>query len=189
MDWFDSFILWLREGLSPVLDVPGSALFIFGVTFSLILVVMIIYRLVTDVRRLQNYELEIRRYTRDLNEAKKRNDKAVLRRLKREEVRFKQFRSYISRQRLKATLVTILPLTVIYFVLSIVYFGKQVATFPFELPLIGKYVPFYIWYLLCYLTMYFPMSRVFGVSPDVELGLRGKADAKTKTSQKRTKRS
>lgn len=189
MDWFDSFIVWLKEALSPVLDTPSSALFIFATTFGLVLVVMIIYRLVTDVGRLQTCELEVRMYTRDLNEAKKRNDRAMLRRLKREEVRFKQFRSYASKQRLKAPFISIIPFMIVSLILSNVYTRQKVAISPFELPIVGKYLPFSIWYSLCYFAMYFPLSRVFGMFLDVELDLRGKSDAETKVSHKKSKRS
>lgn len=189
MSWFESTILWLREVLSSVLTIPNSSLFIFAVTFGLVLVVMIIYRSVTDIKKLQDCELEIRKYTRNLNEAKGRNDKAVLRRLKREEIRLKHFRAYASKQRLKATLITVLPLTFIYFILSIIYLGQQVATFPIEIPIIGRDVPFYIWYLLCYLTMYLSLSRAFGVSPNVELPAIGRSNTKQNVSRKSGKAS
>ena len=145
---------------------------------------MITYRLVTDVKKLQDYEFEIRKYTRDLNEAKRKNDKVALRRLKREEIRIKHFRNYASRQRLKATTITVLPLMIIYFILNIIYLGQQVATFPIEIPIIGRDVPFYIWYLLCYLTMYLSLSRAFGVSPNLELTSRGKSNIRTDMSRK-----
>ncbi|MDQ1280216.1 MAG: hypothetical protein QG670_1479 [Thermoproteota archaeon] len=168
------FKIWLHQASSYFLSIPHSSLFIFSIALVVVLVVMLIYRFATDVKRLQESEFEIRKYTLELNEANRKNDKVALRRLKREEIRLKHFRTYASKQRLKATLITILPLMSIYFLLSITFFGQQVAIFPFEIPLIGGYVPFYIWYLLCYMTMYLPLSRAFGVSPNMNFsGTRG----------------
>ena len=165
MNGFDSFILWLRNILSPVLSLPNSSLFIFILTFCLVLFVMIVNRLVTDIKKLQSYDLEIKKHTSDLKEAKEMNNKTALRRLKREDVRLKQLRAYVSKQRLKVTFITIMPIMAIYVVTSFIYYGQPAAIFPFDLPSIGRVIPFSIWYLLCYLTMYLPLSRLFGISP------------------------
>lgn len=165
MNGFDSFILWLKNILSPVLILPNSSLFIFVLTFCLVLFVMIVNRMVTDIKKLKTYDLEIKKHTRDLKEAKEINNKTALRKLKREEVRLKQLRAYVSKQRLKATFVTIIPIMAIYVIISFIYYGQPAAIFPFDLPLFGRTIPFSIWYLLCYLTMYLPLSKLFGVSP------------------------
>ena len=165
MEWFNSLITWLREILFPVLDVPSSAIFIFGVAFCLVLLVVTINRLAVDIKKIQAFELEIRKHTNDLNKAKANNDKTALRRLKREELRLKQLRSYVLKQRLNSSFITVIPLMMIYIIINTVYIGKQVATLPFDFPFVGRSAPFPIWYLLCYFTIYLPLSKLFGVSP------------------------
>ena len=164
MESFNLFITRLRGILSPVLSVPNSALFIFGVAFALVLLVVAISRLVVDTEKINRFELEMRKHTNDLNQAKAKDDKAALRRLKREELRLKQLRSYVTKQRLNSSLITIVPLTLIYIIINTVYFGEEVAAFPIDMPFVGRFAPFPIWYLLCYFTAYLPLSKLFGVS-------------------------
>jgi uncharacterized membrane protein (DUF106 family) len=164
MDGFNQLILWLREKLSLFNTTPHSALFIFSVAFSLVLLVMIINRLVTDVKKIHGYELKTKKHTSDLEEAEKKKDKVALRRLKRNEIKLKQYRSYIAKQRFKVTIITIAPIMATYVIMSAIYLGQTVATFPLHFPIIGQNVAFPIWYLLCYFTIYMPLSKIFGIS-------------------------
>ena len=162
---FNSLISWIRQILYPVLSTPNSTVFIFSLALCLVLIVVTINRLTVDIKKLQAFDFEIKTHTHNLNEAKAKNDKTALRKLKRNELRLKQLRSYVSKQRLKASLITMVPVMVIYFLISNVYLGEQVALFPFDFPLFGNSAPFPIWYLLCYLAMFLPLSKFFGVSP------------------------
>jgi uncharacterized membrane protein (DUF106 family) len=125
---------------------------------------MIVNRLLTDVKTIHGYELKTKKHTYDLNEAEKKKDKVAIRRLKRNEIRLKQYRSYIAKQRFKVTIVTIAPIMATYFIMSAIYLGQTVATFPINFPFIGRSAPFPIWYLLCYFTIYMPLSKIFGIS-------------------------
>lgn len=165
MDAFNSLIIWLTGVLSPVLKTPSSTVFIFFLVLGLTLIVVTVNRLAVDIKKLQGFELEIRKHASSLNKAKRMNDKAALRRLKREELRLKQLRSYVSKQRLKASFITLIPLIMIYLITSTVYLNVPVAVLPVDFPLIGREVPFPIWYMLCYFAFYFPLSKLFGVSP------------------------
>lgn len=165
MELFNSLIISLRDALSPVLTVPNSALFIFGIAFGLALLVVTVSRLAVDAKKIQAFELEIKKHTHDLKEAKEKADKAALRRLKREELRLKPLRSYVSKHRLNASFITVFPLMIIYIIINAVYLGEQVVAFPFDFPIVGPYAPFSVWYLLCYFTTYLPLSKLFNVSP------------------------
>ncbi|MEM2093697.1 MAG: EMC3/TMCO1 family protein [Candidatus Bathyarchaeia archaeon] len=142
---------------------PASTLFVLLVSFAACLMSMIVYRYTVDLKRLSEVSEEVRRYNEDLTKAKKSGDKQALRRLKREERRLRQLSSYAQRQRLKATMVTVIPFSIISLMLGLFYSGRAVATLPFETPF-GKGLNFYTWYMLCYFAIYFPLTRLFGVS-------------------------
>jgi len=161
----NSLVLWLRNILSSVLTVPHSALFIFGVAFGLVMLVVLISRLAVDMKKIQAFELEIKKHAQALKVAKANDDKAALRRLKREELRLKPLRSYVSKHRLTASLITIAPLMIIYILINAVYVDETVAIFPFDFPLVGRFAPFSLWYLLCYLALFLPLSKLFNVLP------------------------
>lgn len=164
MVWFES-----------LLSIPHSASLILCVCFIISLVSMIVYWLMTDVDKLTTTEVEVKRHNQQLREAEKRNDKAMIRRLKRKDLRMKQLARKSTSQRSKVSLITMIPFTIIYLYLSSTFKGIDVAVFPFELPLIGRYVgdhfviPFSIWYIICYFTSYLVLSRIFRIRPDDDL--------------------
>jgi len=164
MEWFEPFGVWVVG-----LDKAYSMLVVLVIASLLVIISMTTNHLVNDVKRLGEHEIEVRSYTRDLNEARKKDDKNLRRQLKRRESEIRGLQSFITRQRMKVTLVTMLPFMIIYLILSSAFSGiTAVAILPFELPLVGRELSFYLWYLFCYFTAYLPLSRVFGVSVEIE---------------------
>ena len=146
-------------------QVPYSMLFIFLVNTSIVLIGSLVFRLMVNINRLEAQELEVRGYDRSLSEAKKKNDKAILRRLKREELRIKRISASASKQRMKASMVTILPFAATSILLSLLFAGGDIVSFPFDFVLFSKSYSFTVWYFLTYLTAYLPLSRFFRTSP------------------------
>ncbi len=149
--------------LDVVLSQPASALFVFMVSLAVSLASMIVYRYMVDLRRMRMVSQEVRKYNEELNKAKKSGDQAALRRLRREERRLKQLSSYSQKQRLRVTMITVIPFSAISLLFGLLYSGRPVASLPFETPF-GKELNFYVWYTLCYFTVYFPLTRVFGIT-------------------------
>ena len=144
---------------------PNSTLFVIALSIALGLIMMVANLLLTDVKRLREHEREIRKYTSTLNDAKKRNDKTALRRLKREETRIHSMQSYVSKQRLKVTMVFMIPFMLIFSVLNSVFAeAGTVALIPFDFPFIGRNIPFVWWYMLCSFAVNFPLYRLFGLT-------------------------
>lgn len=152
-------------------EVPYSMLFIFFVNILIVFAGSLIFRLMVNIDRLEAQESEVHSYDRSLSEAKRKNDKAILRRLKREEIRMKRISASASKQRMKASMVTILPFAAASIILSIVFVpritneARDIVSFPFEFVLFNKSYSFSVWYFLTYLTAYLPLSRIFRTSP------------------------
>ena len=149
--------------LGTLLSQPASALFIFLVALGISLVSMVVYHYIVDLHRLRAVSQEVRKYNEALKKAQDGGDQSAVRRLRREERRLKQLSGYSQKQRLKVTMVTIIPFSLVSLLLGLLYSGVWVAELPFETPY-GKQLSFYVWYTLCYFAVYFPLTRIFGVS-------------------------
>jgi hypothetical protein len=79
--------------------------------------------------------------------------------------------SYSTKQRLRVTLVTIIPFAAVSLILGSFYGARSVAQFPFSTPL-GRDMPFYIWYSFCYFAAYLPLTRIFGLSMGAAMPIR-----------------
>ena len=153
--------------LDNLFVIPYSALFIFTTNICVAIIGSLVFRRMVNADRLEAQELEVRRYDRSLKEAQRKNDKSIIRKLKREELRIKRISASVSKQRLKAALVLVLPFSGISFLLSLLYVDKEIVLFPFEFFLFNKEFSFTIWYFLTYLTAYFPISKIFKTSANI----------------------
>lgn len=145
---------------------PYSALFIFLISVCIVLISALILRCIINIDRLTALESEVRSYNTSLKEAKRRDDRVMLRKLRHQEVRLKQISASVSRQRMKSLMVTFIPFVLLSFVMSILYADKEVVLFPFEFPLRGS---FSIWYMLTYFAAFLPLSKILRTSPELEL--------------------
>jgi len=149
--------------LDTLLSQPTSALFVLLLALAISLISMMIYRYMVDMRRLGAVNQEVRKYNEAFKKAQNSGDQVALRRLRREERRLKQLSSYSQKQRLRVTMVTIIPFSLVSLVFGLLYSGKSVANLPFETPF-GSQLNFYVWYTICYFAVYFPLTRVFGIT-------------------------
>lgn len=154
--------------LSP----PISTLAVIFVAFGIALASMIIYRLMVDVRKLQSINEEISRYNERMREAQRRGNRAELRHLRREETRVKMLASYSTKQRLRVTLVTVIPFSAVSILLGFLYGMKTIAKLPFSVPVVGVDLSFYLWYTFCYFSAYLPLLRIFGITFGTTIPLR-----------------
>ena len=168
MSFWEDWLSWWANALSPFLTIPNSTLFIMFLTLSLTTISMIVYRIVSDVKQLKENDIEVRRYMRELNEAKRREDKAALARLERKEDRINSLRTYTTRQRSRVSLITIIPFMLIYYTLSSTLTSAGVvAHSPLTLPFVGTELYFFQWYLVTYFTIHTVISRLFGVTFEI----------------------
>lgn len=165
MAWYDPLVDWAREILTPFTTIPLSTVFVLGIALSLSLGVMLINRLLTDVKQLRAYEREVKEYDNRMSKVKGSKDKALLRRMRRAEPRIKMIRSRVMRDKMKVMAFTMVPYFVIYLTLNAVFSEVgPVAYSPWLLPFVGENIPFMLWYLICYFAAYTPLSRLFGLT-------------------------
>ena len=157
--------------LTYLLDAPASTVSILIIAVAISMISMIVYRLMTDVKKLQSINEEIGRYNEKMRDAQKKGSRAELRRLRREETRVKILASFSTKQRMKVTLVTILPFSMVSILLGSFYGASSVARLPFDTPY-GSNLSFYIWYTFCYFSAYLPLTRLFGLSLSTAIPMR-----------------
>jgi uncharacterized membrane protein (DUF106 family) len=161
--------------IDTLLSQPTSALFVLLVALAISLVSMMVYRYMVDLRRLHTVNQEVRKYNEALKKAQNSGDQTVLRRLRREERRLKQLSGYSQKQRLRVTMITIIPFSLVSLLLGLVYSGRSVANLPFETPF-GSQLNFYVWYTICYFAVYFPLTRVFGITMSSDIPRSARSD-------------
>jgi uncharacterized membrane protein (DUF106 family) len=124
---------------------------------------MLAYRLMVDLKKLQSINDEINKYNEKMKEAQRSGGRAEFRKARREEARVKVLASYSTKQRMRVTLITLIPFAAVSLILGSIYGARSVAQFPFATPL-GRNISFYVWYAFCYFSTYLPLARVFGLS-------------------------
>lgn len=149
--------------LTSLSNPPGSTIAILLVSIGIALTSMIVYRIMVDLKRLRSINEEVDKYNERFREAQKSGNRGELRRMRREEARVKMLASYSTKQRLRVTLVTVIPFSAVSLILGSFYGMLPVAKLPFDTPF-GKDLPFYIWYTFCYFSAYLPLTRIFGLT-------------------------
>ncbi|MEM2913190.1 MAG: EMC3/TMCO1 family protein [Candidatus Bathyarchaeia archaeon] len=145
--------------------IPYSTIFIMLLAFAISLVTMLLNRKFVDRRLISEWQKEIEKWNAEKELAKRTGDKKLMARVKKHEVQIMQMRAKISGQQTKTTLVTFVPLLVMWWALTYFY-GLEPVAF---IPLLWQKTPlsFFYWYLVCSLFFNFVLSRVF----NVEMGL------------------
>ncbi len=154
-----------------ILSRPASTFIVLLVAIGIALASMLVYRLMVDLRRLQSINEEVSKYNEMVRQAQRSGERAEMRRARREEARVKILSSYATKQRLRVTMVTVIPFAAVSLILGSLYGASSVAVFPFETPF-GTDIPFYVWYTFCYFSAYLPLSRLFGLSMGTTMPLR-----------------
>jgi len=166
---FEELIEWAKNLLSMFLQVPNSTIFIFSVSFTLNLAMVVANRLVVDVDQLRENDMKIKGYMKELNEAKKRGDRRALKKLRRVEFRMNKLQNLNAKQRSKVSLLFMVPFMIVYLILNAVFLGSNIAKLPFVLPFVGPIeLSFAWWYIICHFTLYTILSRLFGLTYESE---------------------
>lgn len=166
---FEEFIEWTKSFLSLFLQMPNSAIFIFSVSLALNLAMMAAYRLMVDIDQLRENDMKVKKYMRELKEVEKKGDRRSLKKLKRMESRINKLQNLNAKQRSKVSLLFMIPLMITYLILNVTFSGFNVVKLPFTLPFVGSgELPFAWWYMMCHFTLYTTLSRLVGLTYEVE---------------------
>lgn len=165
---WESFVVAMRLSLAGFMEPPVATVFILLLSLGLTLVSVAVNRLLTDVKRRNEYQQEIQEYMRDLREAQKSGDKRLHERLKRREDRVRM----LQRQTLKETyksFVLMVPYILVFYLFNGVFLNpvtglqRIVAFAPLPIPFLGSHLSFGSWYFLCSLGLSTPIMRAAGV--------------------------
>jgi len=151
------------------MEPPASTVFIILVCLGLTLVSVTLTRLLTDVKRRNEYQQEIQQYMRDLREAQKSGDKRLYEKLKRREDRVRMLQRQSMKDMYKS-FVMIIPFYVVWTLFNGVFLNpatgvpRIVAFAPLTIPfLLPSQLSFGSWYILCSLGLSTPIMRAAGV--------------------------
>lgn len=144
---------------------PYSTFFAIFLAFSISLATTLLNRKFIDRRLLAEWRKEIAEWKAESEKARKTGDKKLMAKLKKQEAKMMKITAKVSEQQLKASMVTFVPLLVIWWVLLPLL--RKPAAF---IPLLGaKFImPFFIWYMICHFFFNFIISKIFGV----EMGIK-----------------
>jgi len=171
-DAWDSFVAAMRQSLSAYMEPPASTIVILLLSLTLTVISVTVTRLITDVKRRNEYQLEIQEYMRELRQAQKSDDKRLYEKLKRKEDRIKRLQLQTSRDSMKTSFLFMIPYFLIYYLFNGVFWNpatglsRVVAFAPLPLPFWGTELTFFSWYFLCSLGLNTPIMRATGLTTE-----------------------
>ncbi|MHA1410151.1 MAG: EMC3/TMCO1 family protein [Candidatus Odinarchaeia archaeon] len=160
---------------------PGSAFFILGIALIAGVITQLITKLITDTEQLKRYTKQTRLHKEAKKKAEEEGNVKKLIQLKRKDKYIQKISTKMAKERLKPLLFTIVPLFILFFILSGFFQTSGgpilVAYTPFSLegiPLIGNLIGkadaigyglyFAFWYIIVNVAFSTVISRAFGTS-------------------------
>ncbi|MCD6381228.1 MAG: DUF106 domain-containing protein [Candidatus Odinarchaeota archaeon] len=142
-DLWNAFVSYIYELLIPFKDPPMSAIFVVLLSGVISIISTLSTFLVSDVNRIRRYQREINRFNKMKQEAEKSGDRKLMAKVRRLEPAIAKKQSEIMGLRLKPLLIYMIPLIVLFAILS-GFYTEPVAYLPFDLsvwiPLFGEFL-------------------------------------------------
>lgn len=153
-----------------LLDAPYSTFFTLALASAVSLATTLLNRKFINKEQVTAWQHEINKWNSDKNLAKKTGDKKLLAKVKKQEPRILQLQSKMFSAQMKTSLVTFIPLIIIWQVLIGFFTDTAVARLPgfFGEPPLD--LPFFYWYLVSSIFIGTLTSRLFGVGMGMGLG-------------------
>ncbi len=142
-------------------------------------------RKLTDVEKMRRYNLEMKAFRSEMTQAMRDGDKQKQEKLKKKQAQMNKMQMEMSREQLKPTLLFMIPLWVIYFLMSGYIGGGLLTVLPIFIPYIAcsasnvahcvsstsfigstPWMPFFWWYMVCSFTFSTLINRLFGLTFD-----------------------
>ena len=173
-DILDALTVFLR----PYGVIPESTFLILGIAVCLSFASNLANRLLVDTKKMASVTKEINAWRRDLERAKKTNDKQLLAKVNKKQPAMMRLQSNMMWDRMKVSFLFFAPFLLIFTILNRFYGGlvdPYVALSPFQVPflLVGKRLEpggygllFFAWYIICSFAAGLPLSRIMGVNPE-----------------------
>lgn len=154
-----------------LLSAPYSTFFTLALASTISLVTALLNRKFIDREQTAAWQRELNKWNADKKTAKSTGDKKLLAKVKKQEARMLQLQSKMFSQQMKTTLVTFIPLIIIWQILIGFFQATPVARLPDGI-FTGEFfdLPFFYWYLICSFFIHQVMSRLSGVGMRMGLG-------------------
>jgi len=142
-DIWNALVSYVYELLLPFKDPPMSAIFVILLSGAISLISTVSTFLISDVKRIKRYQKEINRFNKMKQDAEKTGDKKLMAKVRRLEPAIMKKQSEIMGMRLKPLLVYMIPLILLFAILS-GFYTEPVAYIPFDLsvwvPIFGGFL-------------------------------------------------
>jgi uncharacterized membrane protein (DUF106 family) len=157
-----------------LVSIPFSTFFIIGIAFTVSLITTLLNKKFVDQEKFKRWQKEINQWKADKNRANKTKDKKLAVKVKKQEAHILQIQGKMASQQMKTTLVTLVPLYLMWQVLSSFFKSVPIAYVPLGYPFItGRPYPltFILWYLICSFFANMFISRILGVESRMGMGM------------------
>ena len=164
-----SFIDWIAVP-------PGSTLFILCLSSSISLATSLVNRRFVDRKQINTWNREISNWRTDFNNAKKSDDKKLLAKVQKQESRIMALQGKLFKQQMKPSLISMIPLLLIWLAFTGRILAWQLFTTPFTgggtvafMPWLDGPIPLSLiyWYILCSISSSTLIQRLLGISVGV----------------------
>jgi len=149
----------LRAALGSLVEKPYVVITVLLLCVFIQLMTSLVYRKLTDVKKLMRYQKEIAEWQSQYMRAVKSNDRKALEKLNRRKRRIEQLQMEVFKATMKAWIVLFFPLLALWNLFNRVIATNQVA----YLPLLGRWLDFNAWYFIAILAISFIFQRFLGI--------------------------
>ena len=150
---------------------PTSTFFIVFIAVTVSLVTTLLNRRFIDREQFAIWQKEISKWNAEKKRAMKTKDKKLLAKVKKQEPRILQLQTKMSTQQFKTSMITFIPMIIMWQILSGFYGNVPVAHLPGLF--VGQTIPltFFLWYMVSAFFSNTLISRLLGVSISATMGL------------------
>jgi len=159
VDWLQGVSLWLRGALGCFVEPPLGAVFVFILAFVACLISSGVQRLMIDVKVVRQQARELSKWRKELLKATRARDMKAVERLMRKKPYIDKLQATYTAQTLRPVIVYFVPLLILFWLFSGVFGNAGIA----YLPIIGRPVPFWVWYFLSSLAISPILQRVLNL--------------------------
>jgi len=157
----------IMASMGPYHEMPESTFLVLAIALGLSLITNAANRFLVDVEKMKSVTKEVNAWRKELDKAKKANDKQLTAKLMKKQQAMMKLQSKMSWARMKISLLFLAPFWIMWTILG-GFFGEAiVALSPFTFPwLMGEKLPLFSWYIVCSFAAGLPLSRILGINPE-----------------------
>ena len=154
-----------------LLNSPSSTFFTLALALAISLTTTLLNRKFVDREQVAASKLELDRWNAERKLAAKTGDKKLLAKVKKQQPRMLQMQSKMFSQQMKTSLITFIPLIIMWQFLMGFFQAFPVAHLPGIYVGESIYLTFFYWYLICSFFVQTLLSKIFGTGMGMGMGM------------------